>query len=120
MRIEKPKINVGGWFWIVVFIGIMWFILMNNAIEEYFIPNGVELAKFIFALLATVIIWFAYITIQARSWENYGDEIRRWQADHDVRFAEQLFKVSFGKAIDIYNIGRQADDGDDGSEVIGG
>lgn len=118
MRIQKPKINVSGWFWVSIGVGVMWFTLMKAAIEDYFLPRG-ELWRFVFCLLSTVIVWLAYIMLQARSWEDYGDEIRQWQADHDVRFAEQVFKVTFGKAMEIYNIGKQQSDGDT-DEVIGG
>jgi len=118
MRIQKPKINVSGWFWVALGVGVMWFAMMKEAIEDYFLPRG-ELWRFVFCLLSTVIVWLAYITLQARSWENYGDEIRQWQADHDVRFAEQVFKVTFGKAMEIYNIASQQSDAD-GDELIGG
>lgn len=119
MRIEKPKVDVKGWFWIALVIGGMWYLLLHTAIKEYFIPNGVELAKLIAAVLMTAIIWLSYVLNQARSWENYGDEIRQWQADHDVRFAEQIFKVTFGKALEIYNIGKQQG-GDETDPPIGG
>ena len=95
----------------------MWFTLMKEAIEDYFLPRG-ELWRFVFCLLGTVIVWLAYIMLQARSWEDYGDEVRASTRDHDVRFAEQIFKVTFGKAMEIYNIGKQQSDGDV-DEVIG-
>lgn len=114
----KRGVDAVGWLGWVAAVGVLWLILMRNAYDEYFSRNGMEMAKLVAALFGTVICWLVHLSRKARDWEDYGEERLKWQADHDIRFAEQIFKVTFGKALEIYNIA--AGQKNEADEVIGG
>lgn len=118
-RNEKPGIDVDGWLKLACVLGLMWAIMMFKSFKEYFVLNGMELAKFVFCLLMTVIIWMAHVWKQSRSWEDYGDEVWDKALEFAIRHAEQLIKATpAGKLMETYNIGMG--EGGEGEEVIGG
>lgn len=118
-RNVKPGKDIRGWLGLTILVGIIWYILVIHPLWDEFMSNSLLFGGFVFCLLGTVILWLVHIMLQARSWEDYGDEIRQWQADHDIRYAEQLIKATpAGKLMETYNIGGEL--GGEGEEVIGG
>lgn len=118
-RETRPGVDVKGWLGVLVVVASMWLVMVIRPNWQYFMSNGLKLTMLISAMFLTVIIAMIHVWNQSRSWEDYGDEIRQWQADHDVRIVSEVFKVSFGKAMEVINIHGGGEESEEG-EVIGG
>jgi|GEM_PF-5905053 len=96
--------SVRGWFLCLMAVGVLWFVMLYDSLDEYFLENPIQLTKLTVALLGTVIIWFLNLFTANRDWLESQRAAMEWQADHDLKMMAEMEKIRLNELKQVQNI----------------